>query len=151
MQVNKCLYLAGPMSDLTWDEANAWRDHVTVELAKTGVDVRSPLRNKELGSKDTFQKMGNPEKPNLTPRSILLQDYHDVDCSSALLVNFLGSESVSIGTVSEIARAYTRGIPVVVVMEPDNIHYHAFIDAQATAIFPTLDEGIVFTKRLFNI
>ena len=66
-------------------------------------------------------------------------------------MNFLDSGTrVSIGTVMEIAWAYERRIPIIVVMKEDNIHVHAMVNDCITYRVDTLEEGMYLAKYLFN-
>jgi nucleoside 2-deoxyribosyltransferase len=73
---------------------------------------------------------------------INVRDYNDTKTSDAILVNLLDcGQKVSIGTVMEIAWARAFQIPVVIVMEEDNIHQHAMLSF-GNIIVPTLEEGL---------
>ena len=139
--MNQIVYLAGPMSGLTYDQANDWRA-TAAEIAPYWIDTVSPLRGK------SYLKTGNPLQDHdndsilCTQKAINARDYNDVKRSAAILVNLLGAEKVSIGTVMEIAWAKAMDVPCVLVIENGNIHEHAMINASCGFICSTLEEGM---------
>jgi hypothetical protein len=83
--------------------------------------------------------------------------------ADVLLVNLLGAERVSIGTVMEIAWADAVRVPVVLVMEPSaeentglvpskgNVHEHAMIRECVGFRVQTLDEGLNVVKAILGV
>lgn len=79
---------------------------------------------------------------------INVRDYNDVKTSDALLVNLLDyNNKVSIGTVMEIAWARVFQIPVVIVMEKENIHNHGML-TYGNIVVNGLSEGIAAIQQL---
>lgn len=141
------VYLAGPISGLTYDGAQDWRTIAKERLADAGVKAVSPLRAKEYlrGIPALTKDCAGYGELNCmsSPRGIMTRDHYDATQSDAILVNLLGAKTVSIGTVMEIAWAWDNGLPVVVVMEESgNIHEHAMINEAIGFRVTTLDEGI---------
>ena len=141
-------YLAGPITGMTFENATDWREHTKKRLADVGITGFSPLRAKqyigELGGRvrdqyDTF--------PLSTASGIICRDRYDATHRDIVLVNMLGAEKVSIGTVMEIAWADAFRVPIVLVMEEGNIHTHAMLTEVSSYIVPTLDEGIDIVIR----
>ena len=61
-------------------------------------------------------------------RGVFHKDRMDVQRADAMIINLLGAEKVSIGTVMEIGWANAWEIPVVLVMEKEgNVHDHCMI------------------------
>lgn len=126
-----CVYLAGPITRCTREEAEAWRRLASQSLALRGIDTISPLRPRPY--------LAGP----LTDQDIVARDTSDIRRADALLVNLLDATQVSIGTVMEIALAWEQRKPVVLVMEPDgNCHDHPFLRVMVTVQVPTLAAGI---------
>ncbi len=146
----KKLYLAGPITSLTYEECTAWRDVVSRELTPCGIECYSPLRFKEfLAGKGELLAMGHPTKALSTPRGIMTRDHNDVYTCDAMLVNLLGARIPSIGTIAEVAWSFAYKKPCVVVMEPEgNPHQHVFITEAAGYIVPTLEEAIHIAKSI---
>jgi nucleoside 2-deoxyribosyltransferase len=85
-----------------------------------------------------------------TAKGINRRDFYDCTRSGAVLMNLLGTHKVSIGTVMEIAWAFQARVPVIVVMEKDNIHRHAMIEDSTTYLTSSLDKAYELVKFLFN-
>lgn len=126
------LYLAGPMTGLTPEAASSWRDdpNLVRALEADGWELLSPLRDKPWlphGAVMTSRIDEDKERIEVT------RDHNDIDVAAALLVNLLGAEIVSIGTIAEMGRAHALGKPIVTVMEPEgNIHDHMFVQEMST-------------------
>jgi hypothetical protein len=141
------VYGAGPISGLTYDGAQSWRDYAKEELRKRGVKLVSPLRAKDYlrGIPALTKDCAGYGELNCmsSPRGIMTRDHYDATRANALLVNMLGAQSVSIGTVMEIAWAWDNDVPVVLVMEEKgNVHEHAMLNEATGFRVTTLDEAI---------
>ena len=136
------LYLAGPITGLTYGDSTDWRSYVTKELPPHICGV-SPLRAKpyllqEISIKDAYDEFTLSSQKGITTR-----DRMDVMRSDMLLVNLLGAKKVSIGSVIEIAWADMLRKPIILVTErTGNVHDHAMIREMCGFIVPTLDEAI---------
>lgn len=147
--MKRLVYLAGPISGCSYEECTDWRALVRDSLHPS-IETISPMRAKDF-IKDIIgdNKIGvTPETqvfethPMSTDKGINTRDYFDVRRSSAVFVNFLGATRVSIGTVMEIAWCRAFNIPVVCVMEKDNIHQHGMLNYACGYIVDTLQQGI---------
>jgi len=144
------VYLAGPISGLAYDAATDWREDTTRELAKYGIQGMSPMRCKSYLSDLSDLGVEDVHEMNVcsSPRGIMTRDRYDCTNCDVLLVNFLGAERVSIGTVMEIAWADLCRTPIVVAMEPDNIHKHAMVNEAIGFQVSTLDEAVEIVKGI---
>jgi nucleoside 2-deoxyribosyltransferase len=136
------LYLAGPITGLSYGESVGWREYVADQLPEYIVAV-SPMRGKQhLERKKIIH--GSYEDTVLSCRKgITCRDRYSVMSSDAILVNLLGSKIVSIGTVMEIAWADILRKPIILVMEKEgNIHEHPIIQEVIGFRVSTIDEGI---------
>lgn len=151
--VNKCVYLAGPIDGLSYQEGVEWRQAATEKLAAHGIKAASPQRCKDyLTSNEGVtremdfckQEEEFKDNPMSTSRGILTRDKFDALNCSMLLVNFLGAKRVSIGTVMEIAWAYLQGKPIVVVIEDnDTLHRnHPMLKETFSYVVNDLDDAI---------
>jgi len=137
------VYLAGPITGLTFGDSTDWRGHAVLRFAEAGITAYSPLRCKEyLAERGVLDAMGYEDRPLSSPKGITTRDRFDVMTKDLILVNFIGAETVSIGTVMEIAWADLQRKPIVVAMEEGNVHTHAMLTQAAGFIVPTLDEAI---------
>lgn len=129
--MNKHVYLAGPISGHTLDEANDWRIKAAEYLNSYDIGVLSPLRGKNCYLKDLVGNGTIADHYNnkllSTQRGITVRDRNDVMTCDAILANLSDSKKVSIGTVMEIAWADMLRKPIVVVMDESNVHWHAMI------------------------
>lgn len=156
--VNKTVYLAGPISGLTYDEATTWRNAITIELAEFGIKCQSPMRA-AIHLRHAAGVLGDCEiqegcKPAVesmsTPKGVVTRDKFDSTRCSLLLVNLLGAKKVSIGTCVEIGWANANDIPIILVMEKDNCHNHAFIRESASFITESLSDSVYIVKAILK-
>jgi nucleoside 2-deoxyribosyltransferase len=126
------VYLAGPISGLTYDGAESWREDAKALLEPHGIKTLSPLRGKDylkaIGVIDqigvAYESMGVLS----TSRGVITRDRYDATRCDVLLVNLLGAQRVSIGTMFEVAWSDLKRVPVVVMMEREgNIHDHMML------------------------
>jgi nucleoside 2-deoxyribosyltransferase len=137
----KALFLAGPLTGLSYGDALDWRTYVESKLP-SDVIAFSALRGKEHVAKEAVLKDSYPEHLLSSPQGTITRDRYDVSRCDALFVNFLKAERVSIGTIMEMAWADARRIPIILAMEKGNIHDHAFVRQVAAYITADLDEAI---------
>lgn len=143
------VYLAGPIRGLAYVYAVSWREYVADQLWPE-ITGYSPMRGKE--SLSDSQNMDERElvtdDPVFTPKDIVHRDFHDVRTCDLLFVNLLDAKQVSIGTVSEIAAAYTLQKPIILVMEEGGIHDHPFVTEPSLYWVGNLDKAIALTKMV---
>lgn len=145
---NHKIYLAGPITGQDLDQAKSWRDEVKNILSDVGLSGFSPMRGKSYHSKEEKDEPGFNDRTMSSINGIYIRDYNDVKTSDAILVNFLEcGNRVSIGTVMEIAWAKSLQIPVVIVMEKENIHDHGMLTF-GTIIVDNLEDGIDAIKQI---
>jgi hypothetical protein len=140
------VYLAGPITGLTFGEATDWRDEVRRKLPRH-IKTLSPMRGKQyLEQRSSFDGKimdSYAEYPLSSARGINTRDHWDCTRATAVFVNLLGAKTVSIGTVMEIAWAYTNGVPCIMVIEDTgNIHEHSMIRESVGFRVNSLDMGI---------
>lgn len=152
----KSVYLAGPITGLTYDQGQDWRDYAELCLRNIGIEALSPLRAKSYlrklhgpisGTGEEYAHLG----PMSLPRGVMTRDRFDATRCDVLLVNLLGAEKVSIGTVMEIAWADLKRTPIVVAIEPiGNPHEHMMINEAIGFRTPDLDEAINITTAILS-
>lgn len=156
--MSKKVYLAGPISGKSWGESENWRDRFKQALKDTAPHIHgySPLREKsEILQKEQF--IGDHYENTLfsTQRAIMSRDYFDVQTSHAVVANLTGATTVSIGTVMEMAWAYERRIPLIVISEfkdgkINNLHNHAMLREAAQWWVETEEEALEVVRALFT-
>ena len=145
---NYKIYLAGPITGQDLDQAKSWREDVKHLLSDVGLSGFSPMRGKSYHSKEEKNEPGFTDRSMSSINGIYTRDYNDVKTADAILVNFLEcGDSVSIGTVMEIAWAKSLQIPTVIVMGKDNIHDHGMLTF-GTIIVDNLEDGIDAIKQI---
>jgi nucleoside 2-deoxyribosyltransferase len=149
------VYLAGPIAGLTYGECSGWREYARERLRAEGINAYSPLRGKEY--LDTVGRLSGDAKQYqhlgvfATSKAIMTRDSFDVRRADVVLVNLLGADRVSIGTMFEIAWAYDRHIPVVCAIEPSgNVHEHLFVQESIGFRTESVDEAISITIAILR-
>lgn len=145
------VYLAGPITGLTYDGASDWREYAQGKLDALGIDAFSPMRAKQYlrhvgelaAAGQNFQGM-SPLSEN---KGITTRDRIDCMGRDLIIVNFSGAKRVSIGTCIEFGWADAARKPVILIMEDEgNLHEHGMILEIAGYRVKTLDEAIELAR-----
>lgn len=147
------VYLAGPITGLTYDEGQDWRTEAIDYFAAHGIHALSPLRNKEFLR--TFGKL-NDQYLNVNPLSddsgIVTRDRNDVKTCDCVLMNLLGAQKVSIGTMIEVGWSDAYRKPLIVVMEKTgNINEHSMLRGIAGYRTESLNEGMALAASVLSV
>jgi nucleoside 2-deoxyribosyltransferase len=143
------VYLAGPITGLTYADGQSWRNYVSQNLP-TEIRAMSPLRSQEaiLGSLGVLDETSY-ENPLCSDRGLTTRDRMDCTRADAILVNLLGTSRVSIGTCMEFGWADMNRIPIVLVIEKSgNIHDHAMIRDVTGFRTDSLDEALIILEHI---
>lgn len=153
------VYLAGPIAGLGYAGATEWREDASSALEAVGIKALSPMRAKEylasverdVGFSATCEEYGHLS-PLSGPRGIMTRDRFDATRCDVLLVNLLGADKVSIGTVMEIAWADLRRTPIVCCIEADgsNVHEHCMVTEAIGFRCASLAEGLHVTRSILT-
>lgn len=144
------VYLAGPITGLSYDGAVDWREQAIKTLDVYGIKGLSPMRGKQYLSGKEYVADSYSEFVMSTPKAIVTRDRFDSMRCDVLLVNFTGSTKVSIGTVMEIAWADAQRIPIVIAMEKGNVHEHSMLTQVAGYVVETMDEALLIVSRILT-
>jgi nucleoside 2-deoxyribosyltransferase len=137
----KYLYLAGPVRGLDYQGCTNWRQWV-IEQLPAGVIGLDPMRGKQYLRPYGIIQDAVPEFAMSTAEAIFARDRRDCCRADAVLVNFLGTEKVSVGTVMECTWAHEHHIPVIVAIEKEgNIHDHGMLRQTWSVRVETLEEA----------
>lgn len=155
MSSRPIVYCAGPITGLTLKGCTDWRVHAKAELANAGINGVSPMRGKDYLAKIGKISGTGEEYAHLgvlsTPRAVMTRDRFDATRCDVLLVNLLGAERVSIGTVMEIAWADACRTPIVCAIEPEgNCHEHMMIREALGFRVQTLKEALHVVKTILD-
>ncbi len=160
------VYLAGPITGLTFGGATEWREAFVDRLYDMGHIGVSPMRGKdylrevykdEVLSKapitgfDTAEhaklatlQLSYEQFPMSSAQGIVGRDRFDVAQCEVTLANFLGATAISIGTCMEVQRAADKERFVLLVMEPEgNPNDHPFVRRQASCVVEDLDTALM--------
>jgi hypothetical protein len=75
-------------------------------------------------------------------RLVVDRNKHLIQSSDVVLVNFLSAERASIGSIGELFWANAFRVPIVVVRElTGNVHDHAMVNAIASVVTHSLEDG----------
>ena len=156
--MNKSIYLAGPISGLTYNEATEWRITTKKALEPYGIKCLSPLRaavhlrNHEGLLTDCEIIEGTVEGyaalAMSTPKGVVERDKYDCMNCDVLIVNLSNAKKVSIGTMVEIGWANMNRIPIILIMEDGNIHDHAFVRESVSFRPDSIEEAIEIAKAI---
>jgi hypothetical protein len=114
--MEKKVYLAGPISGLTFNQAQAWRDEFAQKVDPR-VLAYSPLRGKDYLTIRGPLEGSYEEFPLSSEQGLTTRDRYD--CMGADLVVFylLGAQRISIGTMVEFGWCDAARNPAILVME----------------------------------
>lgn len=151
--MNRIVYLAGPITGLSFAGCTDWREHARNELAAVGIDGFSPMRAKDALKHLPILSGTGEEYAHLTvlatQRGVMTCDRFDCTRCDVLLVNLLGAKAVSIGTVMEIAWADAERIPIVCAMEETgNVHEHMMVREALGYRLPTIEDALNTVKAI---
>lgn len=146
------VYLSGPITGLTYSDARyGWRTQVAARM-KDGIKVLSPMRHEgHLAEIKGALAEHYPDHYFSGSKIIVEKDRLDIKRSDIILVNLLGAQRVSIGTVAEVGMAYEQGKQIVLVMEDaGNVHDHPFITQLAALRLNNIDDAIDAINALLS-
>ncbi len=156
----KSVYLAGPITGLTYGNASDWRQYAINRLAEWGIGGLDPLRGKQylsdLGVLDNGSGVSTyadkDEWPLSKPAGITQRDRNDVMTSDLVLANFEQSEqqAVSIGTVIECGWADAFRKPLVIVSPKNSPYRHAMLERMAGFMVETLEQALDIIPAILN-
>lgn len=140
------VYCAGPISGLTHDASEKWRDDFK-GIVGSEIICLSPLR-----AKDYLRHAGILEQsynyPLSSDRGIMTRDHFDCSRADLVVCNLLNVSRVSIGTVMEIAWTYSYRKPLVAIMEDGSVHDHPMIREAIGFRVKTVMEAAQLTRSI---
>jgi nucleoside 2-deoxyribosyltransferase len=143
------VYLAGPISGLSYDDATGWRDEVQNATLWDGeIEFHDPMRGK--GSPGDFSEPLPvvSEPMGCRPKEILTRDLFDIDCCDVVLANLSLCPRVSIGTMVELGYAKAQGKVIIVVVPEGSVYEHPFVTELANVVYRTLEDAVDYLSLL---
>jgi hypothetical protein len=146
------VYLAGPISGLSYSDGQNWREYVAQNLPQE-IRAISPLRAKgDLLKNVGVIEQSYAENPLTTDEGITHRDRFDCMRSDAVLFNMLGTERVSVGTCIEFGWADSKPsdkrILILVIDDKGNPHDHPMVRGVVGWRVNNLDAGIKLLEHI---
>jgi nucleoside 2-deoxyribosyltransferase len=155
----KTVYLAGPITGLTHDEARfGWRREFAKQLQAMGHDhiyCSSPMRGKDFlrdhGKLGSDQDLYS-DNPMATSAGIMTRDFNDVKTGDAMVACFLESNGIlSGGTFMEYGIAHTLQKPIIGIGPKDDVNLSHLMAARVIGYrVDTLEEGAIIVGHLLT-
>ncbi len=128
------VYLAGPINGCSYDGATGWREYAKNMLGTFDIEVFSPMRGKsDLAEVEciTDAHVTSLDNPMRTIPAVYSRDRFDVMRADVVIFNFAGAQTISTGTIFELAWASLLQTPTVVIRDADTspLYNHPFIEA----------------------
>lgn len=142
------IYLAHPISGKETKDIFNYYSNAVSDFSAIGYDVLYPMIGKAYLRNDLAFKAYGYDNPVSTNRAIVGRDHWMVSESDIVLVDLSDSDHVSIGCIAELAWAWHLRKHTIVVVNKDNIHYHAFVLEMADIVFDTLDHAYIYLEKL---
>lgn len=140
---NYNIYLSGGMQKFgkdNFEEGNKWRKYCKNALETSECDYKVKVCNPN----DLFNFKDEPQYK--TEREVMNLDIHKLRQSDLVIVNF--NDKWSLGTMSEIAIAYDRRIPVIG-LDIDNQELHPWEVCMCERIFDDIDEMLDYIQDFY--
>lgn len=145
------VYLAGPITGLSYEEAVGWRRRVAEQLPPW-ITTMSPMRGKQYLADGGAISLNNNTHSLSTDMAITCRDRNDVKRASAVLMNMIGFKGQGLGCAMEIGWADAYGIPLIMVADDDSPWYnHPMVVGTTGYRTNNLDEGIHLMKCLLSV
>jgi nucleoside 2-deoxyribosyltransferase len=141
------VYLAGPISGLTFDEGQSWREEF-IQKIDPSINCYSPLRGKQYLSTHGKLEGSYNEFPLSTDKGITARDRFDCMGSDLVVFNLLGATNrVSIGTMIELGWADASRKPAILIMEKEgNVHEHPMVNMTTHFRVDNIEDAIKMTE-----
>jgi hypothetical protein len=149
------IYLAGYISGEVIDQCFSWRkrlrEHYNNWPDKNGKPKRYPICWLDpLNGEDFAEISPDGLKGVLPANAIVHKDYRSVEICDLIVVNMdtFGQKRPLIGTICELAWAWDKHKPIIMVTDDYNYREHPFFKSFVSWFIPTVDELI--EKKLIN-
>lgn len=145
----KTIYCVHPISGQSADSVFAYYTRIKERLSKF-YSVLIPMTGKaSLRCEKEFRAAGYEGNPLTTNHAIFERDKWMVTQSDVIYANLMGATGyVSIGSMFELAWASMMGKYVVLAMDQESVHRHAFVLEAADAIFTSSEDAEQYLETL---
>lgn len=138
------IYLCGGMGKFgkdNFDEGNKWRKYCKQALETCGCDFRV----RAINPNDYFNFVDEPPQYK-TQDEVMRLDLHKLRNSHLVIANF--NDMYSLGSMSEIAIAYDRGIPIIGLNESKQ-DLHPWQVCMPERIFTNINEMLDYIQDFY--
>jgi len=147
------IYCAHPISGQTWEQVMEYYTDIESDLSGIGYEVLHPMIGKdalrnEVGEK--FKPADYRSTPVASNHAIFTRDMWMTSQCDVFYLNLLDCSNISIGCMMELAWAAQLRKHVIVVMQHDNIHRHAFVLEASSIIFETEIKAFTYLIELIE-
>lgn len=143
------IYLAGPVTGLTYEEASAWRIEFSSLLPLQMVALNPIGSETHLISAEVIPA-SSPGHPISNARSLVAKCRHMVQSCDVLVANLLGAKQMSPGTVVEIGWADCLRKPILLIMENEgNPHDRPLVTELAGWRVQSLPDALQVIRGVF--
>ena len=144
------IYCVAPISGKSADDVFAYYKETQTVLS-TAYDVFIPMFGKKsIRTETSLKAEGYKDSPLTTNHAIFERDRWMVTQSDIIFADLSGANIVSIGSMFELAWGSLLGKYIVLVMDDENIHKHAFVLEAADIIFKNRADAINYLYKLAN-
>jgi hypothetical protein len=146
------VYLSGPISGSPDGVIVGWRQHVG-QLLPQDIELLDPTASPYDASSAYLVPESDSEKLGrlMHGRLVVDRNKHLIQLSDVVLANFLHAERASIGSIGELFWANAFRVPIVVVREPaGNVHDHAMVNAIASVVTHSLEDGCAAVMNMLR-
>jgi len=148
------VYLAGPITGFSYTDVTGWREKASKLLARAGISAFSPMRGKEqlegftdIGHGDDCQTEGI----QTNSRGVMVRDHFDCTKADVVIAYLPEPKWPSIGTCMEVAWAYDRGIPLIIVTPKDSCYMRHPMVSEATDFrVDTIEQAVTIAVSLLK-
>lgn len=147
------VYLSGPITGMTYHDARyGWRAEFE-QYTEKHITLLSPMRHEGHLAE---MKQVPIEPDNLPthlfshPKMIVTKDFLDIDESTIMVVNLIGAQKISQGTLIEMGYAFAKGKTIITVTDDKNVHNSPFIGVISHVIAPTLKDAAIIVNSLLS-
>ena len=145
----KYIYLAGPIAQCNYQEANDWRSYVRDKLHTNIIGI-SPLRCEPMEG-ETYGP-GNDPRYN-SPGAIAAKNWYDTEKCDLILAYMpreLNERRPSYGTTIEVGWAIGLKKPIILVTNDTYLTEHPLIRANVNWVFEDFENAIDVIHGLFD-
>ena len=145
------IYCCHSISGMSADEVFTYYEDTDRVLQSFGYDVLSPMHGKDMLRTEKEFRAADYRHPVTANHAIFNRDHWMVCQSDVVYANLMGTKAVSIGTMMELAWASHTYKHVVLCMENDNVHRHAFVLEACDIVFDNEQDTLQYLKGLIGI